>query len=145
MHCLVQNRGGDFGVREIRVDGERQLHQACPLLVEVRAPAREALNDDVRKVPLQVAEVVRDVLFDQTQRPVQPRQHVTSINVGASVVYDDGNPTHLVVRRRGDPGCTENRPEKIAQHFLLEPLPETSVGDHRCAVDRDRRGAQLRR
>ena len=146
VHCLVQNRGGDFGVREIRIDRESQLHQAGSLLMEVRPPAGESLNDNVGEVPFQMAKVMRHVLFDQPERPLQSREHILGLDVGTRVVHDDRNPTHLVMRKCG--GCQAYRElhEKSRAAFPLgDLLPQPSVGDHRFAIDGDCSSAQLRR
>ena len=101
VHRLVQNRRGDLGVRKVRVDGEGELDQTRTLLVKIRASAREALNKDVGEVPLEMTEVVRDVLFDQRQRSLEARQNINGVDVGTRVVHGHGNPAHLVPRRCG--------------------------------------------
>ena len=64
VHCLVQDRRGDFGIREIRIDRKGQFYQTSPLLVKVGPTARESLNDDIGKVPFEAAEMVGDVTLD---------------------------------------------------------------------------------
>src|SRR5712671_6199634 len=92
MHGFMENCRRDLSVREFRVNGECQLHQTRPLLVEVRAPAREALNDDVGEVSLQVAEMVGDVTLYQSQSPIESRDYICGIDVGTRVVDDDRYP-----------------------------------------------------
>src|ERR1700704_1846178 len=99
----MENCRRDFSVREFRVHRERQLYQTRPLLVKVRAPAREALNHDVGEVSLQMTKVVGHVPLDQSQGPVESRDYIRRIDVGTRVIDDDrypmrGAPTESVRR-----------------------------------------------
>jgi len=94
MHRFVQNRRRHLGIGEVRIDGERELHQTCMLLMEVRAAAGEPLNHDVREIPREVPEMVGDVLLDQPQRAVESRQYIAGIDVRPRVVDDNWNSPH---------------------------------------------------
>ena len=108
MHSLVQNRGRHFSVGELRVDSERQLHQAGSLLVKVRSSAREAFDCDVGEVSLDVPEVVGHDPFDELQGSIESCQHVSGIYVWPCILYDDRDPAHFVTRRRISNGSTKH-------------------------------------
>jgi hypothetical protein len=97
VHRLVQNRCRDFGVGEVGVHREGQLHQTRTLFVKVRAPARKALYDDVGEVPFEVTEMVRDIFLDHRERSIESRQHVSSVDIWTRVIDDYWNSTHLVL------------------------------------------------
>lgn len=67
VHRFVEDRRSDFGIGELGVHGERQLHQTRALFVEVGTPAREALHDDVCEISLEMPEVVGYVALDKGQ------------------------------------------------------------------------------
>jgi hypothetical protein len=118
MHRLVQDRRRDLGIREIGVHRERQLHQTRSLFLEIRAPAREALNYDVGEISLEMAEVVRDVTLDQRERSIETRQHVRGVDVGTLVVDDNGNASHIVptdIMRRAHP---RQQPKNCGEHDI---------------------------
>ena len=118
VHRLVENRRRNFGVREVRVDRERQLHQAGALLVKVGAPAREALDDYVSEVSLEVAEVVWDEALYQLQRSLESSYHFGGVDVGTRVVDHDRNAAHIVAadRIRGSPPIQEAK--NLCQHEI---------------------------
>jgi hypothetical protein len=109
VHRLVQNCRRNFGVREVRVDRERQLHQAGALLMKVGAPARKALDNYVSEVSLEVTEVVWDEALDQFQRSLESSYHLGGVDVGARVVDHNRNSAHIVAADciRGTPPIQE--------------------------------------
>jgi len=83
VHRLVEDRGRDLRRGERRVHRERQLDEARPLVGDVRAAAGVALHEDAGEIPRQPAEVVRHMTLDQSQRFVEPAQHVVRSDVGS--------------------------------------------------------------
>jgi hypothetical protein len=101
VHRFMKDRGTDLGIRKSWVHRERQLHETRLLLVEVRSAAREALDEDIREIALQVSEVVRNVTLDQRQRAVNARERVIGVDVRARVVDDNRNASHQMMRHSG--------------------------------------------
>ena len=73
VHRFVQDRCGDLGVREARIYRERQFYETRPLLMKIRTATGEALHDNEREISPEMAEVVRSVALDQSQRSLEPR------------------------------------------------------------------------
>lgn len=100
VHCLVEYGRRNFGVRELGIHGERELHQASSLLVEVSSSTREALYDDVREIALEMAEMMRNVPRDEGKAALETRDHVDDIDVGSRIVDDDLNTHHVATSNR---------------------------------------------
>jgi hypothetical protein len=109
MHRLVQNRGCHFSVGELRVDRERQLDQAGLLLVKVGSSAREAFDNDVGEISVDVPEVVGHDPVDEAQCPIESCQHVSGIYIWPCILHDDWDPAHFVPRQLTTSGSTKHR------------------------------------
>ncbi len=139
MHCLVQDRRRNLGVGMLGIDGEGQLDEARALLVEVGAPAGEALHDDVGEVAFQVAEMVWNVPLDQLQRSLESRNHVGGIDVGPRVVDNYRNAAHDVATDAAPGGRSVQEPKNLGEHdikivvFNAESLQLEAARSHICA------------
>ena len=96
VHCFVEYRGRNLGVRELRIYRERQLDQAGALLMEVSSSTREALHDDISEVFFEMAEMMRHVLLNERQASLEARDHIAGVDIGARIVDDDRNTQHFV-------------------------------------------------
>jgi hypothetical protein len=67
VHCLMEDRGSDLGLRKGGIDRERELDQARVLVRKVCAAARVALYHDASKIAAESTKVVRRVALDQTE------------------------------------------------------------------------------
>ena len=118
VHRFMKNRRRDFCVREVWVDRERQLDQTRPLFMEVCAPAREARDDNVGEISLQMAEVVGHVTLDQRERSTEPRQYGGRVDVGTRVVHDYGNPVHVVPANAVRRALSGQQAQKLGEHDI---------------------------
>ena len=118
VHRFMKNRRRDFCVREVRVDRERQLDQTRPLFMEVCAPAREARDDDVGEISLQMAEVVGHVTLDQRERSIESRQYGGRVDVGTRVVHDHGNPAHVMSAYAVRRALSGQQAQKLGEHDI---------------------------
>jgi hypothetical protein len=88
------------------------------LLVEVCAPAGEALNDDVGEVSLQVAEVVGHVALDQSQGPIESRDYIGRVDVGTRVIDDDRDPAHGMAADSFRRALSADQAQKLGEHDM---------------------------
>ena len=66
--------------------------------MEVRPATREPLHQDVRKIALEVAEVVRNVALDESEGTIDTGERIAGVDVRPRVVDYNGNASHEVTR-----------------------------------------------
>jgi len=91
VHCFMEDRSGDLGVAEAGIHGEGEFDEAGVLVGKIGASARVTLNQDAGEIAPEATEVVGYMAFDQSQRLVQPAEHVVGCYVGPGVPDDDRN------------------------------------------------------
>jgi hypothetical protein len=84
--------------------------------MEVRTATRETLDEDVRKVALQVSEVVGNVALDESKRAIEPRDYVVGVDIGPRVVDHDGDAAHEVPRNPGVGLSFAEKANQVGQH-----------------------------
>jgi hypothetical protein len=84
--------------------------------VEVRAAAREALDQDVREIASQMPKVVRDVPLDEGKRPINARERVVGVDVRPRIADDDGDAPHEVTRYPGIGFLLAEEANQVGQH-----------------------------
>lgn len=100
VHCLVEYRRRNLGVRELGIHRESQLNQAGALLVEVSSSTCEALYHDVREILLEMPEMMWNVLRNEGQASLETSDHIAGIDIRSCIVDDDRNTKHLIAGDR---------------------------------------------
>jgi len=116
VHRFVQDARRDFGVREGRIHGERELGETRSLLVEVCSATGEALDYDVREVSPEMTEVMRNVPLDEGKTSLQASNDIRGADIRTRVIHDDWDSVNLVPRHTGRAVRTDKQPDEFSEH-----------------------------
>jgi hypothetical protein len=84
--------------------------------VEVGAATREAFDQDIGEVPLEMPEVVGNEPLNEREGAIQPRQRLIGVNVWPGVVDDDADAPHRVLRNSSSPALPAKESNQVGQH-----------------------------